>query len=160
VNDFGDITADGLRFERTLEAPVDDVWAALTRPDALARWLDRADFEPRVGGAVTIHFDDGPVEGRILAYDPPSMLEYTWRIEGEPDTVLRFELEPLGGRTRLVLLHRGLPANQETGYAAGWHAHLDRLAALWTGGAVDWADRFRKLRPLYADRSSQRSGAR
>jgi uncharacterized protein YndB with AHSA1/START domain len=160
MNDFGDVTADGLRFERTLDAPADDVWEALTVPDALARWLDRTEFEARAGGAVTIHFDDGPVHGRVLVYDPPSVLEYTWRIQGEPETVLRFALEPLGDRTRLVLLHRGLPASQETGYAAGWHAHLDRLAALWTGEPVDWADRFSELRPVYADRSSQRSGAR
>ena len=159
MNGFGELTRDGLRLERTLEAPVEDVWSALTRPDSLARWLDPADFEPRVGGVVTIHFDDGSVDGRILAYDPPTVLEYTWRIQGEPETVLRFELEPVGDSTRLVLLHRGLPANQETGYAAGWHAHLDRLAALGTGEAIDWAERFGELRPRYADRSSQRSGA-
>ena len=150
------VTRDGdgamVRFERWLDAPIDDVWVALTTPDGLASWLAPATVDLREGGVMDIDFgEDGLAGGTIRALDPPRLLEYDWRFPGEPDSVIRFELTAHGARTELVLEHRLLPDDQAIGYGAGWHAHLDRLEARLAGAAPgDWMDRFRELLPTYS----------
>ena len=48
--------------------------------------------------------------------------------EGHPSTTeVRVELEDLGGRTKIVVTHRGVPADSPG--AAGWTMALDKLAA-------------------------------
>jgi hypothetical protein len=47
---------------------------------------------------------------------------------GHPTTTeIRVELDDLGGRTRMVLTHPGVPADSPG--AAGWTMALDKLAA-------------------------------
>lgn len=43
--------ADGMRLEfvRTYDEPIDDVWAALTHPDRVARWFGRWTGDPASG---------------------------------------------------------------------------------------------------------------
>jgi uncharacterized protein YndB with AHSA1/START domain len=49
--------------------------------------------------------------------------------EGHPMTTeVRVELEDVGGRTKMVMTHRGIPADSPG--AAGWMMALDKLAAL------------------------------
>ena len=150
MTDRGEFTPHGIRFERLLPAPPREVWEAITSPDQLAEWLDRTDLADRVGGAVTIHFEGSPVTGLVRVWEPPSVLEYSWIIDGEIESVVRFELEPVGEQTRLRLFHRALPSDQEDGYAPGWHAYLDRLEALLSGEPLPvWGQRFTALRPEY-----------
>jgi uncharacterized protein YndB with AHSA1/START domain len=48
--------------------------------------------------------------------------------EGHPTTTeVRVELEDLGGRTRMIMTHTGIPADSPG--AAGWVMALDKLAA-------------------------------
>ena len=57
---------------------------------------------------------------------PPSN---TGMPEGHPMTTeVRVELEDVGGRTKMVMTHRGIPADSPG--AAGWMMALDKLAAL------------------------------
>jgi uncharacterized protein YndB with AHSA1/START domain len=54
---------------------------------------------------------------------PPSGM-----LEGHPTTTeVRVELEDLGGRTKMVMTHTGIPAGSPG--AAGWAMALDKLAA-------------------------------
>jgi uncharacterized protein YndB with AHSA1/START domain len=140
-----------VRFERDLPASPAEVWAALTEPTLLVRWLARAEVELEVGGVVSLRFDDGAMEGgRILALDPPRLLEYEWNHTGEPPSVVRFELAPTAAGTRLVLDHRLLGSETGPGYGAGWQAHLEALDAVLAGGDPgDWWRRFETLRPTY-----------
>jgi uncharacterized protein YndB with AHSA1/START domain len=116
--------------ERTLSATVDEVWLALTESEQLAGWLGRGRLEPRVGGAVDL-ITAGPEGGRVVGvvreFDPPRVLELTWRFEGEPETVLRLELEPVVDRAVLRLSHRDLPADLQADYRRGWKVYLDEL---------------------------------
>ena len=140
-------------FERTLAAPVERVWELLATADGLTRWLADATIDLRPGGKIAIEFDDdGAVDGEIIEVAVHSVLEYQWRFSGESDSVLRFELTAVDpATTHLRLDHRLLPANQAAGYGAGWHAHLDRLAALAAGGEPGvWEDLFRQFLPAYA----------
>ncbi len=153
---MGSVTKDGdramVRFERWLDASIDDVWEALTTPEGLESWLAPAAVDLRKGGMMDIDFgEDGLAGGTIRALDPPTLVEYDWKFPGEPDSVIRFELRAEGGRTRLVLEHRRLPVDQAVGYGAGWHAHLDRLEArLADVEPGEWMDRFQELLPAYA----------
>jgi len=48
--------------------------------------------------------------------------------EGHPDTTeIKVELKAVGGRTRMVMTHAGIP--QESPGAAGWMMAVDKLAA-------------------------------
>ena len=144
----------GVRFERRYDASPEELWSALTEPDRLRRWLaDVAELDLRVGGRFLLRWQesDGTQEtdGTILALDPGRLIELNWTYPGEPDSVARFELRPDGDGTILVLDHRGLPPGSIAGYGAGWHSHLDSLAAHLSGGQADWSARFEELGPTY-----------
>jgi hypothetical protein len=49
----------GVYFERILEHPVDQVWAALTEPRHLAHWLAPAVIQGRKGGTITLQLTGG-----------------------------------------------------------------------------------------------------
>lgn len=90
-------------------------------------------------GAMTMWFT-----GEYLEVEPNKRLVYTESMSDENGTVLapadlgmpaghpittevRVELDDLGGRTRMVLTHTGIPAGSPG--AAGWTMALDKLAA-------------------------------
>lgn len=71
-------------------------------------------------------------------------------VVGETESVVEWDLQPLGEKTRLTLVHRALPETMWRGYAAGWHAHMDRLAAVVAGDpAPAWEPLFEAALPLY-----------
>ena len=112
------------------------VWQALTDPAQLREW---APFEAdgslgTVGTKVNLTTVGAPAlhvtETRVRRADAPKALEYNW---GGFD--LRWELEALGGGTRLTLW-----ANIDRRYmsmgAAGWHISLDVLDRLLSGDPI------------------------
>jgi uncharacterized protein YndB with AHSA1/START domain len=152
-------TTPTLVFERHLAVPVEAAWRLITDPAALAVWL-LADvtIEPRSGGAITMHFNntDSFVYGRVVTFEPPHVLEYTWPEASAGGSVVRFELSPVGAGTRLVLTHalEG-PAPLEE-FGAGWHVHLDLLQDLIADRPVAWPSaRWQELRAAYTERRAQ-----
>ena len=106
-------------------------------------------LEPHVGGRIVDRAEDGSecAWARILAYDPPTRLVFswdigpTWRLETDPDNASEVELRFVAegpDRTRVELEHRHLDrhgAGWESvrdGVAdeQGWPLYLDRYAAL------------------------------
>ena len=142
-----------VRFERLYDYSPEELWAALTDPAQLRGWLAEVPrFDAEVGGVVSIDFGEGgEVRGEVLALEPERLLEYTWTFTGETESVVRFELRPQERGTLLILDHRGLGRAFGVGYAAGWHAHLDMLAAALAGESLEWAPRYERVRPLYAE---------
>ena len=71
------------------------------------------------------------MQGEITELDPPHKLAITWSESGG----VTFELESRGEEVLLTLTHRGIP---NRGYllsvSAGWHMHLDIMAARLKGG--------------------------
>lgn len=153
-------TQDGqphVEFERVLDAAIDTVWALLSTEDGLEKWLAPATVDLRFGGTMDIDFGDGGVAGgEIVELVPGVALEYHWRFTGEPDSVVRFELEVVSPqKTRLRLMHSLLPVDQATGYSAGWHAYLDQLEAVLAGqNSIEWIERYQSLLPEYRDQAS------
>lgn len=170
--DLGTIVdAHTVRFERLLPGPIGRLWDYLTRPELLATWLAEAEIEPRVGGQVELRFNDDVDDcrppgdepetvGTITRWDPPRALAYSWADsedtpEGHgsgPDSEVTFELEERGADVLLVLTHRRLATPAMPGFGAGWHSHLDALAAgLRQAAPVDRAAVYRALLPRYRD---------
>ncbi len=119
--------------ERTLNAPVERVWKAITDKDEMKQWyFDIAEFEPEVGfefkftagneGRKYVHL------GKITEVIPKKKLSYSWRYEGyEGNSFVTFELFAGGDTTRLKLTHEGLktfPMNNPDfaaeSFAEGW----------------------------------------
>jgi uncharacterized protein YndB with AHSA1/START domain len=152
---FGQLRADGsdrtaVRFERVYDYRPDELWAAITEPDQIRRWLGEPDLVVAEGGGGTVAFSEREIaELRVRRLEPGRFVEYDWIFPDEPESVLRLELEPRGEGTLLVLDHRRLAKDDIVDYSAGWHSHLDALEAALAGGAHDWQRRFEELRPGY-----------
>jgi uncharacterized protein YndB with AHSA1/START domain len=103
--------AKTLTFEGLYPYPVDQVWAALTDPEAIADWLMPNDFRPEVGHRFTFRTKPGPgfdgiVHCEVVELEAPRRLAYSWK-GGGIDTLVRYRLEPEGTNTRLIMEHVG-----------------------------------------------------
>ena len=78
------------------------------------------------GRAPEEHGDEHRRTEQITELDPPHRLSISW---GETGGVT-FELEPVGDMVRFTLTHRRIPDRSiMLNVSAGWHAHVDVLAA-------------------------------
>jgi len=115
---------------RELRHAPEKVWQALTDPAQLREWAPfEADGTLETAGAtVTLTWagTGRPVETTVRRADPPRLLEY-----GD----IRWELEALGGGTRLTLWI-GLDRRFISMGAAGWHISFDVLDRLLGGNPV------------------------
>ena len=161
--DYGTFGESGgaytLRWERTYSRPIATVWAALTEPERLNDWLGACEVEPRVGGRFDVFVNrdaDTQVTGRVLRWEPPRVLEFTWKgHEEETETIVRAELsEAEGGGTRMVFTHRGMERKWLGLTLPGWHSLLMRLDSLMREGRSipDSSDRWRDLQRRYLER--------
>jgi uncharacterized protein YndB with AHSA1/START domain len=124
-----------VRFDRRVDATPAEVWAALTDPAVLGRWLGEVTVADR---DVTVRLGHGApaVPGRITYCDPRQMLEVDLQPPGEPPARLVGEVAGLGeNRTVVVLEYRGLQEDVAADRAAEWHRRMDALAATVGGGA-------------------------
>ncbi|HEY0375028.1 MAG TPA: SRPBCC family protein [Amnibacterium sp.] len=132
------------RTERTIDAPIEAVWAALTSPERHSAMMFGAQVETdwRAGSAITW---SGTWEGRaftdhgeITAIEEPTRFAVTHfsPLSGEEDTPehhhgVEWRLEPVGSRTRVTLLQDNNPTAEAAAHAeANWAASLDLLAGL------------------------------
>lgn len=148
-------SATAVRFERWYAASAQELWLALTEPQWMRRWLGaEVSIEGRVGGVVRLRWDSGEeMDGVITVFEPERVLEYTWRERAlRVDSLVRFELRPERSGMLLVLEHTGVPGDRAAGFGAGWHGHLDALAAALAGQQIDPQERYRELRREYLNR--------
>ena len=104
-----------LRVTRYYDASPAEVWATLTDPGSLARWL-------------------GPMadalRANVRSLEAERLLEVDWAPPGEERSVVQFELRPDGVGTVLVLDHRRIDARRGMRAMSSWEHHLQRLDAL------------------------------
>ncbi|MGH3716109.1 MAG: SRPBCC family protein, partial [Micromonosporaceae bacterium] len=88
---------------RDYDAPIDDVWDAITDPERIARWFVPVSGDLRLGGRYQLKDQAG---GEILRCEPPQLLAVSW-IYGEDVGVSEVEvrLTSSDGSTRLELEH-------------------------------------------------------
>jgi uncharacterized protein YndB with AHSA1/START domain len=147
-----------LRFTRRLRHPVEQVWGAVTEPEALGRWLPvRVEGEFRVGGRLRFTFGGDDPEGiddtggEVLVFDRPRSFWFTW--EGEE---LRLDLEPTGDGGCVLTFVYLLSEDDESAAArnaAGWHVCVDTLELLLEGGpaSAPGSEPTERWRELYDD---------
>ena len=156
-----------LTLERLLPGSIDRVWAYLTESDLRKQWLAAGTMDMRVGAPVELvwrnaeltnppgHRPEGfgeehRLESEITELDPPHRLSISWGNTGG----VTFELEPVGDMVRFTVTHHRIP-DHEMGLniSAGWHAHIDVLAARLAGEAPKpfW-DNWAALKAEYAKR--------
>jgi uncharacterized protein YndB with AHSA1/START domain len=149
------IYSDGadLVFERTFDAPREEVWRAFTDPDLVPRWWGRQGtttivtaMDVRPGGkwryiSRAPDRDDVVFYGEYLDVDPPRGFKWTFMFDvegvgpmGGPETHTFEEVE---GRTKVTSVgHMGsveaLEGALSTGMIAGALETWDRLAAVLT----------------------------
>ena len=114
---------------RELRHSPEKVWQALTDPAHLREWAP-FDTDGSLGTVGTVKLTwvgtPMPLETRVTRADAPRVLEYN-------DT--RWELEALGGGTRLTLWHN-IDRRFISWGAAGWHISFDVLDRLLSGTPI------------------------
>jgi uncharacterized protein YndB with AHSA1/START domain len=149
------ISEDTVVIERIFEAAVDLIWKIWTEPDLFKKWygpkgftIPVAEMDLRVGGKrlICMVSPDGSMKmwtiGEFLEIIPNQRLVYNespadengnqvspssiGMPEGYPETTeVTVLLEDLGGRTKMVMTHAGVPAS--SGADGGWNQAFDKL---------------------------------
>ena len=119
--------------ERTLNAPADKVWKAITDRAQMKQWsFDIREFKAEVG--FKFQFLGGTDEHKYLHKCQVTevilgkKLTYSWRYDGyEGISYVTWELAQEGNQTRLTLTHRGVetfpatnPDFKKENFVAGW----------------------------------------
>jgi uncharacterized protein YndB with AHSA1/START domain len=120
---------------RELRHPPAMVWQALTDPAQLSAWAPfDADRNLAAVGPVKLSTVGTPTpqvsETTVKRAEAPRLLEYSW---GGND--LRWELEPIGSGTRLMLWH-SIDRRFISWGAAGWQICFDVLERLLAGEPI------------------------
>jgi len=166
IDDFGTLVEPAtVRFRRRLPGPIERVWSFLTESQLRSKWLAAGTMKLEVGAEFELVWQNdtltnppgqrpegfGPehrMKSRIIELAPPKRLTFTWGDNGD----VSFELEPDRDEVLLTLIHRRLRDRSMTlMVGAGWHMHLDILAAR-VGGKPDPApfwDGWLKLKDEY-----------
>lgn len=167
-NDYGLITQPAtLTMERLLPGPIDRVWAYLTDGDLRRQWLAAGAMETQAGSTVELVWrnselmddagqrpENASEENRmtceVTEYDAPHRLSISWGNTGG----VTFTLVEQGDAVRLTVTHRRVEDRSTLlSVSAGWHAHLDVLAAkLRSSAPAPFWDEWVRLRAIYDQR--------
>lgn len=158
-----DETRGAVRVEDVYDTDIDDLWAACTTPERLARWIAQVSGGLHEGGTVHAVFTstwNGPA--RIEVCDAPHHLLLTTEPGTEDEGQLEAWLTPVGSQTKLVVEERGLPVGSLHFHGAGWQVHLEDLGRSlandgpahdggWSAEAPApaWHARWTELTPAY-----------
>jgi uncharacterized protein YndB with AHSA1/START domain len=133
-----------VRRETQIAAPPATVFAFLTDPEKLMRWMGaQATTEPHSGGLYLVEgvgANAGVARGAFVEVVPVHRLAYSFGWEGNKEvppgsSLVEFDLMERDGGTLLRMLHSGLPnAAQCARHDKGWAHHLERLAVAASGG--------------------------
>ena len=134
-----------VRLRRTYDAPVEEVWDAVTNPERITRWFLPISGDYRVGGRYQL---EGNAGGEILTCERPHQFRVTWAYGEVSDPASVSELEvrltPAGeSSTTLELEHTAIVPDDawaEYGPGAvgvGWDGGLLGLSLHLRGGSVE-----------------------
>ena len=150
---YGEFTEPAtLTIQRLLPGPIERMWAYLTESELRRQWLAAGEMDLKAGAPFELvwrndELSDPPgprpegfaeekrMPSAITELDPPRKLAFTWATAAAS----RSSSSP-GHRVLLTLVHRRMPERSTLlTVSAGWHTHLDILAARAEGqraGAV------------------------
>ena len=125
----------------TIDAPIEEVWRALTTSELIKQWFFGVDTESDwEAGSSLVHrgeWQGKPYEdrGEILKIDSPRLLVHThWSdLSGLPDRPENYQevtwaLEARGAIAKLTVTERNLPSEEATAVSEnGWRTALTEL---------------------------------
>ena len=145
---------DQIVIERVLNAPIGLIWQMWTEPEHFKKWygpngatIPVAEMDVRIGGKRLICMEMRGMKmwtvGEYTTIVPNTRLAYTESMADEngnvvspsamgmpegypPTTEVIVALEDIGGRTKMVMTHAGMPA--DSGADGGWNQAFDKLA--------------------------------
>lgn len=124
---------DRVELQLELDAPRALVFPLFATAEGLGRWLDAAELDPRVGGAVRVRLRDSEATGEVLAFAPPQHVSFSWQWTAQPlaaPSVVALDAIDHGKRTHVTLRHVGLPTRSDVElHEQMWRHWLDRFAA-------------------------------
>jgi uncharacterized protein YndB with AHSA1/START domain/uncharacterized damage-inducible protein DinB len=131
-----------IKLERTIKAPRERVWAALTEHGRIQEWLcDQALIEARAGGHYLFRWRSGfDAQGTLVCFEPPQTMAWIWIGTGEPgQTLVQWELAETPDGTVVTLTHVGFgsdPRGQATRAEAAkeWPGGLENLQSVLEEG--------------------------
>jgi uncharacterized protein YndB with AHSA1/START domain len=131
-----------LRREVEIAAPPATVFAFLTDPEKILRWMGtEATAEPHPGGIYLVNVTGKDIaRGRFTEVIPVHRLAYSFGWEGREDvppesSLIEIDLIDQKGGTLLRMTHSGLPdAEACASHEEGWTHYLGRLAVTAAGG--------------------------
>jgi uncharacterized protein YndB with AHSA1/START domain len=127
--------SDRVELQREIDADREAVFGLVSTTAGLRQWLDGADIEARLGGMVRLRLRDAEAVGKLLAFDPPQHISFSWQWvdEAAASGVVAFDAIDHGSRTHLTVRHVGLRgAEQVQIHEELWRYWLERLiAATW-----------------------------
>ncbi len=129
---------------RRYDAPIDDVWNALTTPERIGRWFLPISGDYRVGGRYQF---EGNAGGDILSCERPNRLHVTWvygEVASDADiSEIEVRLTPAGDEaTDFELEHTAVvPEDRWDQYGpgavgVGWDMGMLGLTLHLTGGSI------------------------
>lgn len=132
----GRVVGDDLIITRTFFAPIDDVWASVTKPESTALWFGRWQGEAAPGRVVRLQLgfeNDQPwTDVLIERCDAPRHLVITMKDE-HGDWRLALTLTEKDGGTELRFVQRLSDPSLAADIGPGWEYYLDMLAAVREG---------------------------
>jgi len=157
-------TTDGVRrlvIERELRAPIHDVWAAVTEPDRLVRWIGTFTGDPASGHVLfrmTAEGEDAPEDDmEIRECDPQRRLAVTSQV-GDERWQLELDLVERDGGTVLTFTQPDIDPVAAESVGPGWEYYLDRLVAVLTDGDVTGVDFDRDYYPAMLEHYRGQAG--
>ena len=141
-----------VRRETHVAAPPAAVFALLTDPEKILRWMGtEAQVEPQPGGLYLLNVTGARVaRGSFREVVPVHRLAYSFGWDGDEvvppgSSLVEIDLLDQPPGTLLRFTHSGLPnAEQCAGHAEGWAHYLDRLVEVGAGrdpGPDPWRGR-------------------
>lgn len=147
-------------FTRTFRAPIDDVWAAVTESERLARWIGSWTGDPDDGHVMfrmLFEGDEHPAERMdIEECRPPHHLSLRSTAPGPDGTSqiwqLLLDLAESDGVTTFTFSQSVPEPTMAESVGPGWDYYLDRMVAAETGGdpgSLDFDDYYPRLADHY-----------
>jgi uncharacterized protein YndB with AHSA1/START domain len=128
--------------EILVDAAPETIFELLTVPERHVEWQgSEVDFDVRPGGVYRVLVGgQHPAAGEFVEIVPNEKVVFTfgWDVPGHPipagSTTVEYTLRPEGEKTRVRLVHRGLPEDAVADHTNGWDHYLARLAVVGGGG--------------------------
>ncbi len=135
--DFSQPMNGNIRHILDSSATPEEVYAVLTQPDLIERWIaSKAKVEVEKGADYDIGWG---MEGlKIVEFDEAKKFSISWDEGLEDLTTVTWELEASGGRTHITFTHSGFDDDHKNdGIWAGWLNFLNWMRSTAEYGA-DW----------------------